>query len=289
MKLNLSMRRDRKRGGLLVSVGIHVVLVLVLAQMVFRYPIGVLIDDASARKIKPEEVHYLRVAPSPPPTSTAPNAGTKAKPAPKGGAPAPLIAPTVIPSEVAAPVPSVQAPAQAAGGTGNGLGVTGGNGVATGVVPAMPDSRIRVTPEAYFALPTKTREEKLDSIIASSLGSYIDSLEILSRQRKPGDWTYTGKDGKKYGWDPTGIRVGKFTIPNALLALLPLHIGMQANPSLHTRLDNFQDADVQFQGRLQVTDDQFKQAVRRIRERNEKLHEEELKARAGGKPDSTSH
>jgi hypothetical protein len=275
--------REKKSGGLIASIGIHIVLVLLLAQMVFQYPIGMLIGYSAARHITPETVHYIRVAPPPAPASAKRPAQTK--PATKGGAPAPLIAPSSIPTVVNPPMSEIQAPQRAAGGTGNGLGVTGGAGVATGIVPAMPDSRIVVSPQAYFAMPTKTREEKLDSIIASSLGVYIDSLEILSHQRQPGDWTYTSKDGKKYGWDPVGIRIGKFTIPNALLALLPLNIGAQANPSLHTRLDAFQDADVQFQGRLQVTEDQFKAAVQRIRERNEKLHEERSKSR----PDSTSH
>lgn len=275
--------RERKSGGLVASIGIHIVLVLLLAQMVFQYPIGMLIGYSAARHITPETVHYIRVAPRPAPSSVQRPANSK--PVARGGAPAPLIAPSAIPTAVVPPMSQVPVPDQTAGGTGNGLGNTGGAGVATGLVPALPDSRIKVTPQAYFAMPTKTREEKLDSIIATSLGTYIDSLEILSHQRQPGDWTYTTKDGKKYGWDPVGIRIGKFTIPNALLALLPLKIGAQANPSLHSRLDAFENADVQFQGRMQITEDQFKAAVQRIRERNEKLHEEQAKSR----PDSTSH
>jgi hypothetical protein len=163
--------------------------------------------------------------------------------------------------------------------------VAGGAGVATGMVPAVPDARIKVIPQGYFAMPTKTPAEKIDSIVADALGIYIDSLEAASHQRKPGDWTITTKDGKKYGWDQQGIQLGKFFIPNALFALLPLKI--QANPTLHSRLGDQQAADVLFQGRLQVTEDQFNEAVKRIRERNEKLHEEQQKAKA--RPDSSSN
>ena len=154
-------------------------------------------------------------------------------------------------------------------------------------MPAVPDSRIKVTPQGYFAMPTKTPAEKIDSIVADMLGVYIDSLEAASHQRKPGDWTITTKDGKKYGWDQQGIQLGKFMIPNALFALLPMKI--QANPTQSTRYDAGMRADVLFQGRLTISEDEFKAAVKRIRDRNEKIHEQKEQARAASRPDSTSH
>ncbi|MGH7669765.1 MAG: hypothetical protein ACRENQ_09760 [Gemmatimonadaceae bacterium] len=277
--------KERSTAGLVASVAIHVVVVLLIAQMVFRYPIGALIGYSAAEHIKPEAVHFVRVMPAPPATSTSRE--PTARPQPKGGAPAPLIAPTVIPTSIAPPLPRAEVPAEAAGGTGNGLGVSGGTGIATGLVPAVPDSRIKVTPQGYFAMPTKTPAEKIDSIVADMLGVYIDSLEVASHMRKPGDWTITTKDGKKYGWDQQGIQLGKFMIPNALFALLPLKI--QANPTLNSRYDAQERADVLFQWRLTVTEDQFKAAVKRIRERNEKIHDAKERATPGGQPDSTSH
>ena len=279
--------KERSAGGLVASVVIHVVVVLLLVQIVFRYPIGILVGFSTAEHIKPEDVHFVQVTPpSPPPAASRAARPRTTKPQPKGGAPAPLLAPSAIPTTVAPPLPQAQVPAQAAGGTGNGFGVTGGAGIATGLVPAVPDSRIKVTPQGYFAMPTKTPSEKIDSIVADMLGVYIDSLEAASHQRKPGDWTFTTKDGKKYGWDQQGIQLGKFMIPNALFALLPLRI--QANPTLHSRYDNQMAADVLFQGRLTITEDQFKAAVKRIRERNEKIHEEKERARSGAQPDSSS-
>ncbi len=280
------VKKERSTTGLVASVAIHVVAVLLLAQMVFRYPLAALIGFSAAEHIKPEAVHFVRVVPPPPAASSVSRPRTP-KPQPKGGAPAPLIAPSAIPTTVAPPLPKAQVPAQAAGGTGNGLGVTGGAGIATGLVPLTPDSRIRVTPQGYFAMPTKTPAEKIDSLVADVLGVYIDSLEAASHQRKPGDWTFTTKDGKKWGWDQGGIQLGKFMIPNALFALLPLKI--QANPTQSTRYDEQMRADVLFQGRLTITEDQFKAAVKRIRARNEKIHEQQERAKHGGGADSTSH
>ncbi|MHB1862717.1 MAG: hypothetical protein ACYCVL_07060 [Gemmatimonadaceae bacterium] len=282
--MNLLPERPRSTGSLLASVAIHLAIVLVMAQMIFRYPIGILLGGfSSERHITPEDIHFVRVSPPPPASSSAPTTRAS-KPAPRGGAPAPLIAPTTIPTAVVPPLPKVQAPAEAAGGTGNGLGVTGGAGVATGVIPALPDKRIRVS-APYFEAPVKTPAEKIDSIVNELYGVMLDSAEAAGHQRKPGDWTVTTKDGKKYGWDQQGIQLGKFMIPNALFALLPLKI--QANPTLNSRYTDQLRADVLFQGRLSITEDEFRAAVKRIRERNEKIHEEHVKARE--KADSSSH
>lgn len=284
MKLQFD-RRKRSPGGFAASVALHVAIVLLLAQMVFRYPIGILIQGYSAAEhIKPETLHYVRVGQAPP--SSVQTAHKAA--APKAGQPAPLIAPTVIPSQLPTAVPSAAPPAHAAGGTGNGLGVPGGTGAATGIVPALPDARIKVAP-GYFTLPLKTPAQKIDSMVADLYGAMLDSIEAAGPQRKPGDWTVTTKDGKKYGWDQQGIQLGKFMIPNALFALLPLKV--QANPMTNNRFDEGMREDLLFHAQTAVTEDEFKQAVARIRERNEKLHEAQEKAKTGSAapPDSSSH
>jgi hypothetical protein len=284
MKRWFGSGEKRSTGGLIASVAIHLAVVLLLAQMVFRYPLASLIGYSAAQHIKPETIHYVVVKPPPPPSSVEAPV-KKGRPTPRGGAPAPLIAPSVIPTQVPPPITGVVPPAQAAGGTGNGLGVTGGTGVATGVVPAVPDSRIRVAP-GYFEMPTKTPAEKIDSIVADLYGDMLDSMEVVAHQRKPGDWTWT-KDGKKYGWDQQGIQLGKFMIPNALFALLPLRF--QANPTLSSRYDEGMREDVLFHARMSITEDEFKAAIKRIRARNEKIHEEHVKERAAARADSSSH
>jgi hypothetical protein len=279
-------REKRSPLGLATSVVVHLALVLLLAQLVFRYPLSALFGGYSAAEhIKPETVHYVRVVPPPPSSVRQPK---RARPAPRGGSPAPLIAPSAIPTQPP-PITAVTPRSVAAGANGNGLGVTGGAGIATGLVPALPDSRIRLAP-GYFALPTKTPVEKIDSIIADAYGEMLDSLEAASQAqgRAPGDWTVT-KDGKKYGWDPEGIRLGKFMIPNALLALLPLHLGVAANPSITSRYDEGMREDLLFHERMSLTEDEFEQALKRIRARNEKIHEAELKARQGASADSSSN
>jgi len=277
-------RRKRSPGGFAASIALHLAIALLLAQMVFRYPIGILLGGYSAAEhIKPETLHYVRVGQVAPSSVQTP---AKAA-ASRAGRPAPLVAPTAIPSQVPVTIPTAVPPAQAAGGTGNGLGVPGGAGVATGVVPALPDARIKVEP-GYFALPLKTPAEKIDSMVADVYGAMLDSLEAAGHQRTPGDWTVT-KDGKKYGWDQQGIQLGKFMIPNALFALLPLRL--QANPTLNSRYDEGMREDLLFHAQMSVTEDEFKRAVERIRARNEKLHEAREKERAGNAapPDSSSH
>jgi hypothetical protein len=111
-------------------------------------------------------------------------------------------------------------------------------------------------------------------------GVILDSAAAAARVRKPGDWTKTTEDGKKYGWDPQGIHFGNFTLPNALLALLPFN-NMQANPTFNSRNEQAIRFDVMYHGQMAITEDQFRDAVRRIRERKEKEHTEELKRRTG--------
>ncbi len=271
------------RGGLIASIAIHVVVILLFAQMVFQYPIGALVGFSEAAHIKPEKIEFVHVAPPPPPASSQ---SARPKAARRGGAPAPLIAPSAIPTQIPQPIPEIKVPSQAAGGTGNGLGVVGGMGAATGVIPALPDARIKVTPQGYFMMPSKTPAEKIDSIVADLYGDYLDSLEATSHERKPGDWTFTTKDGKKYGWNQQGIQLGKFMIPNALFALLPLKI--QENPTTYDRFEALREADIMYQGNLQITEDEFRQAIKRIRARDEKIHEAKERAKRAA-ADSSSH
>ncbi|MDE3127552.1 MAG: hypothetical protein KGL38_06070, partial [Gemmatimonadota bacterium] len=85
---------DRKRspGGLAASVAIHVAIVLLLAQMVFRYPISILVGLVRPEPIKTETLHFVRVRP-PPPSSVQPPA-RKPVGAPRAAQPAPLVAPS---------------------------------------------------------------------------------------------------------------------------------------------------------------------------------------------------
>ena len=109
----------------------------------------------------------------------------------------------------------------------------------------------------------------MDSIVNLAIGIYVDSAAIASGQRRPGDLTVKGKDGKVWGWDQAGIRLGKFTIPNALLALLPLNISPGQSP-IELRSAAYIRRDVLENGQRAVSEDEFRAAIKRIRERKER-------------------
>ena len=94
-----------------------------------------------------------------------------------------------------------------------------------GVEPAAPDPRIPLAAAPYQPAP-RSQAQLADSAVQAAFGVYFDSAKYAAEHpgRQPGDWTKTTADGGKWGWDPGGIRLGKFTIPNAVLAALPLDL-----------------------------------------------------------------
>jgi hypothetical protein len=105
------------------------------------------------------------------------------------------------------------------------------------------------------------------------LQAHNDSLAIAQRGRKPGDWTVE-RGGKKYGIDQRNIYLGSITLPTALLALLP--INRQANPTEIGRERSLalMSADIHYQAERAITEDEFKAAVKRIRDRKERERRE---------------
>jgi hypothetical protein len=99
---------------------------------------------------------------------------------------------------------------------------------------------------------------------------------IASRMRKPGDWTVKGEDGKVWGWDQQGIHLGKFTIPQALLALLPMNVSGRS--PIDVRNANMIRSEVLENAQRAVTEDEFRAAVKRIRARKDKERQQRLLA-----------
>ena len=98
------------------------------------------------------------------------------------------------------------------------------------------------------------------------------------------------KDGKKYGIDQKYIHLGKFSIPTAVLAMLP--INQQANPTSYDRnkLSNQMHADIFWQAQRGMNDADFKKAVRSIRERKEREKAQaEKKTRQADQPAAQSN
>jgi hypothetical protein len=261
----------RSAASLAASIAIHVLVVAGLVHIVFRYPLGQLMG---IREPEPqtERVQFVKI-PQRPTESSGGGRHVTAKPT-ESAAPAPLQTPVVTPTEVAPPTPVDSSRAQAAGGTGTGFGVSGSE-MATGVEPREPDRRIALEPGPITRAP-RTKAQDVDSIVSLAIGIVRDSIEIVAGQRKPGDWTVKRKGGT-WGWDQSGIRLGKFTIPQALLALLPLNVSANQSP-IEARSAAWIRRDVMENGQRAISEDEFRAAVKRVRERKEREKRQKLLA-----------
>ena len=271
MKITLNpFKQKRSKRWWTISIIAHGIVVLLLAQIVFRYELGQLMGIPK-EKVTPERVQFIAL---PKPSGT--EGGATANPAP--AAPAPLQTPSVTPSTITRPPVMDSVRTRAAGATGTGLGDIGA-GIATGVSPQLPDSRIALVPGDLAPVP-RTVSENVDSVISLAIGIVNDSLAIAAGQRKPGDWTVKGKGGT-WGWDPNGnIRLGKFTIPGALLALLPLNVQSAMSP-IEQRSVAWIRQDILYHAQRTITEDEFRASVKRIRERKERERRQKMLAASG--------
>jgi hypothetical protein len=248
-------------GSLAASIAIHVVLIAALVQIVFRYPLGQLMG-LTEPDMRQERIQFVKL----PPQATENSGGGHTASPVKNAAPAALRTPTIVPTVVPEAHPSDSSQAQAAGGTGAGFGVSG-SGLATGIVPRQPDARIALEPGPMIRtapLPAQVA----DSLVSLAIGIVRDSLSIADASRRKPEWTRKGKDGSTWGFDSTGIRLGKFTIPSALLAMLPLNI---SGPSpIEARSAAYIRRDVLENGQRAISEDEFRAAVKRIRARKER-------------------
>lgn len=227
--------------------------------------------------------------PAPPPTTVPPVKSRTANDANR------LKAPSTGPA-VASPAAPVEAPVAVRPDTGSSAtGDAGAKAVGAldpdvrGVKPGLTDVRVwRGTGGGGAGAPSpRNGAERLDSVMASAITSSADSLDSLARSqgrygRRPGDWTKTTADGEKWGWDQTGIRLGKITIPNALLALLPMNAqrGMSGN---FTEMDrekrlSLARADIMRNSERALGEAEFKKLVNELRDRREKERRDRLRA-----------
>ena len=274
----------RPSGSLLVSIALHIVLG---AALLWVLSIPYTFHDWMHLTPQPEEpaeqISYVTL-----PSAGGGGAGAQPQPGPTN-APRPsrpLRAPTSIPSAVPTPSASDQ-PAQPSDGAG-GEG-TGGNGLRQGVSPSFEDPRVWLPPGQVQGTP-RSPAERLDSVLVSALRTHQDSLNALARAqgREPGDWTFE-KGGKKWGMDRNKIYIGDHSIPTAILALLPLNSGSNPIKNREERALNAQRVEIMEQAQRAMNDEEFKEAVKRIRERKEREHEAAIaqkkaaeKARAAG-------
>jgi hypothetical protein len=269
-------RVDPARRGpasILVSVGIHLVGIAVLLRVAI-VPFSWIELTNSAEKPEATHVQYVRTAAD---TASRQRAGGDNRRVNNSPAPAPIVSPSAVPSALP-PEPAKAAPpaAPADGGLGP---VIGGGGPTRGVTPAFIDPRLWA-PSEPAAVKPKTNTERLDSAIASRVHHLEDSLNALGPQRADGDWSWKGKDGKKYGIDQKYIHLGNFSIPTALLALLPLNV--QGNPTTYSEARRIGAirAEILEQAARSARDEDFNQAVKELRDRKTKERADKAKADA---------
>ncbi|MGQ0650359.1 MAG: hypothetical protein ACT4P7_22690, partial [Gemmatimonadaceae bacterium] len=192
-------------------------------------------------------------------------------PTPPAPTPTPTPPPIVAPAEIPVGVPSTP---KVEGPTRGPL-ITG-RGDARGVQPGYTEPRIWIEPQVVTA-PPLVGDAKLDSAVSSIITAFRDSMAANTYEPnkfEKGDWTYTTKDGRKYGIDKQFIRLGKVAIPTALLGLLPMN--QQGNPTAydHQKRLDMARMEILAQAQQAMNEEEFRRAVKQIRERKERERKE---------------
>ena len=258
----------RPSGSLLVSLALHVVLGAALIWVLsIPYPFHNWLFPTPPHEKPAEHISYVALP------GGAGGAGQPASEGRPAAAPhrAPrLVAPSAVPTTVPRAEPGAR-PVQPAGGAG-GEGA-GGNGLRQGITPSFEDPRVWLPPGEVQAAP-RSPSERLDSALVSTLRTHQDSLNALAegQGREPGDWTFK-KGGKKWGMDKRNIYIGDHSIPTAILALLPLNSGSNPIKNRQERALNSQRLEIQEQAQRAMNEEEFREAVKKIRERKEREHE----------------
>ncbi len=267
MRASLWQREGKSKSSIAISVAIHVVVVAALATITFHYPLSEIFTKAEPIKAVP--VRYIKLQPRAPQTTV-----TRRAPTPTRTAPAAL--PAVVNTPAAIPAPALPvSPSTSAIGAGGEATPTRDPGIGFGLRPGIPDGRLATNPSSLPRAP-ETDVQKAERILSSYYQQYLDSARaaMANPQRQPGDWSWGGSGGDKWGWDQNGIHVGGITIPNIVLAALPIPVSGNASP-VDVRARNFVSSDLAYYGRV-MSEDEFKSAVKRVRERVDRERRERM-------------
>jgi hypothetical protein len=262
-----------------VSLGVHTVVAIALMQML------ILNGDFSSKPkqsaAREQRVGFVRL----------PQPGvTKPTPEQSGGDGRPfksrevhVVAPTAVPTTMPAPAPPA---AKTTDNEGAGP-IVGTGGPSRGVRPQYTDPRVWEPPGQVVAAP-KTVAQTIDSLIADAIAPYNDSVAAVAQRRDPTDWTIE-KGGYKWGVDKRAIHLGPFSIPTALLAMLPLNL--QGNPTTMERDRSFaaMNRDISIHAQQAINEADFMKAVRSIRERKERERAAALSGLSSSKDGSEDH
>ncbi len=253
----------KKSRPLAVSIFLHALVAVALVRfLISPAAFTMIFGKVRSPEVPAERIGFLQLPKSKGPAVEGKSGGDN-RPVSKNP-PRQLTAPAAVPTTLP-PVPTEPAPAAEEGGSGP---LVGSGGPARGIRPTYTDPRVWAAPGDLVAAP-KSAKERLDSAIVSIIAPYNDSIAAAAGGRQPGDWTFE-RGGKKYGIDSRYIRLGKVSIPTAVLALLP--INTTGNPTMADRnkLQNQLHADIFWNAQRGMNEADFKKAVKSIRERKER-------------------
>ena len=271
--------RRRLSGPAIVSIVLHVLVgAALLRVLLVPYPFTSLFP-AKEQPVEPERISFLAL-PQASTVNTPGKSGGNGRPETPNRKPAPpLVAPTEVPTGIPPVAPAATPPAPAEE-EGNGP-LIGRGGATKGIRPSYSDPRIWV-PAAPVVSAPKSAHERMDSVVTADIERARDSAAAVAyspNKFERGDWTVE-KNGRKYGIDQSAIRLGKFSIPNALLAFLPLNV--QGNPVAAERDRAMASLrqEILFQSQRSMNEEEFRKAVKQLRERKEREHQQQEKDRA---------
>jgi len=117
---------------------------------------------------------------------------------------------------------------------------------------------------------SRTHYELVDSAVTDIVQHYLDSLLTTPApyDMKPPSWT-TKIAGKTFGIDQNYIYLGGLKIPSAILALLPIPAMNNMDLRYSQRLNDIR-ADLQYAAARAQNMEDFKRAIRELRERRER-------------------
>jgi len=160
--------------------------------------------------------------------------------------------------------------------------------------PRYGDGRLWVQPlpesprQLASTLTGQSPAELADSAVAKIIQTYLEEM-AKERAESPEalpSWT-TKIGGKTVGLDQKWIYLGPLKIPTALLALLPIKVqGNMSNYQFNKQLQQMR-ADLFEAARRSENYDEFKAAVKDLREQKER--EREFKKNQRTRPDSGTH
>ena len=270
------MKLRRPDGPLLISVVVHVVVAFAVLHAIVAPRSYLFPRLARVAPDSVEQIQYVTVSTVAAP-ATAPVARVVPPRPPATAAPPRLVAPLEVPTGI--PVPSGVATV-----VDSGRGVVGAAGdpvKGVSMTPDFSDPRIFNAPPAMYTPPEKVHAEVLERQLATVLKRHADSVAVVNANRRdPTDWTKE-IGGQKYGVDQQWIHLGKFRIPTALLALIPVNV--QGNPNTMPRDRRINEMSAEIRERAEVAPE-ARDEIKRINDRMARERAARLKANASGIP-----